>query len=79
MSCCHNSNKNLRDLQDSYQVGTHKEARPQRIKKDESDVQKLMECFTTGLMKDPFSVEEDGSKIPLINFAQELLCLKNQH
>jgi hypothetical protein len=56
-------------LTDMYGVqiteqGTHKEAAPKRVKRDEDDVRKLVSCFTSGLMSNPF---EDTDA--LVNFA----------
>ena len=52
-------------LQDSDRVGTHKEAAPKRVRRDENDVEKLVACFTSGMMIDPFSKGNDS----LVNFA----------
>ena len=41
-------------------ISTHKEAALKRVERDENDVQKIVTCFKSGLMKDPF-VEESGS------------------
>lgn len=35
----------------------HKEATKARVKRDEDDVNKLLSCFTSGLMINPFSLE----------------------
>ncbi|KAK3750308.1 hypothetical protein QZH41_001776 [Actinostola sp. cb2023] len=50
-------------------VGTHKEARSSRVKRDEEDVQKLMSSFTTKLMADPFMLPGDDETLPLTNIA----------
>jgi len=42
------------DLQTSDH-NTHKGAATKRVKRDEHDVQRLLTCFTSGLMADPFS------------------------
>ena len=34
---------------------THKEPAPKRVQRDEKDVQEIVGCFKSGLMKDPFS------------------------
>ena len=51
-------------LQDSDKV-PHKEAAPKRVQRDEDDVRKLVNCFTSGLMTNPFSEDTE----PLVNFA----------
>ena len=43
----------------------HKEATKARVKRDEDDVNKLLSCFTSGLMINPCSLESDA----LVNFA----------
>ncbi|KAK3734694.1 hypothetical protein QZH41_002113 [Actinostola sp. cb2023] len=57
-------------IRESDDQATHKEATPTRIKRDEGDVQKIMDCFTSGLMTDPFTQELDA----VINFATGLVC-----
>ena len=51
-------------FQDSDRVGIHKEATPKWVQRDESDVEKLVTCFTFGTMIDPFSKDNDS----LVNF-----------
>ena len=53
---------------------SHKEAVPQRVKRDEEDVRKLMSCFSSGLMINPFNLEDIHS---LINFATGVFLLQN--
>ena len=55
-------------LQDSDKV-SHKEAAPKRVKRDEDDVRKLVKCFTSGLMTNPFSEDTE----PLVNFATSIV------
>ena len=43
----------------------HKEATPPRVNRDEEDVRKLVGCFTSGLMTNPFSLETQ----PVVNMA----------
>jgi len=50
---------------DNQSVATHKEASANKITRDEQDIQKLMNCFTSGLMTNPFS--EDAVE-DLLNF-----------
>ena len=50
---------------DPDRIGTHKEAALKRVERDENDVQKIITCFKSGLMKDPFAEESD----PLSNIA----------
>ena len=45
---------------DPDRIGTHKEAIPKRVERDENDVQKIITCFKSGLMKDPFAEESDS-------------------
>ena len=49
--------KHMCRIGDSDRVGTHvhKEGAPKRVERDENDVQKILSCFKSGLMKDPFS------------------------
>ena len=42
----------------------HKEAAPKRVRRDEEDVKKLVSCFTSGTMVNPFGDTEDQ-----VNFA----------
>ena len=56
--------KEMYGLQDSDKV-PHKEAAPKRVQRYEDDVRKLVKCFTSGLMNNPFS--EDTK--PLVKFA----------
>ena len=65
--------KEMCGLQDSDRVGTHKESAPNRRKRDEGDVNKLLSTITSGLMTDPFSLDEvdndSNDPLPLINIA----------
>ena len=45
-------------LQDGEQA-SHKEAAARRVKRDEEDVKKVMGCFSSGLMTDPFTHDSD--------------------
>ena len=38
---------------------SHKEAAVRRVKRDEEDVKKIMGCFSSGLMTDPFTHDSD--------------------
>ena len=40
-------------------VGTHREAAPRWMLRDDDDVRKLLTVITSGLMTDPFSLDED--------------------
>ena len=42
----------------------HKEAAPKRVRRDKEDIKKLVSCFTSGTMVNPFGDTED-----LVNFA----------
>ena len=57
--------KKMYDLCPSSE-SAHKEAGTKRVTRDERDVQKLLDCFSGGLMEDPFSEETSED---LINFA----------
>jgi hypothetical protein len=46
-------------IRDSDRLGSHKEAKPKRMKRDEDDVEKLISCFSSDLMTDPFDADED--------------------
>ena len=70
---CEINNIIMRDvcaLQDSDRVGTHTEATPRRMLRDDDDVRKLLTVITSGLMTDPFSLNKDDDEIsPLVNIA----------
>lgn len=53
---------------------SHKEATPQRVKRDEEDVRKLMSCFSSSMMINPFNQEEIQS---LVNFATGVVLPQN--
>lgn len=50
--------KDMYTFQDSERVGTQKEAAPKRVKRDESDVEKLVACVTSWMMMEPFSQDD---------------------
>ena len=52
-------------MQERDIVHPHKEAGTKRVARDEADVQKLITCFTTELMGNPFTQDSDS----LLNFA----------
>ena len=52
-------------MQERDSLDVHKEAATKRVARDEADVQKLISCFTTGLMSNPFTQETES----LVNFA----------
>lgn len=56
------------DLQTSDHT-THKEVATKRVKRYEHDVQRLLTCFTSGLMADPFS----SDRTDLLNFATSVV------
>ena len=45
---------------DPDQIGTQKEAALKRVEHNENDVQKIITCFKSGLMKDPFAEESNS-------------------
>ena len=53
---------------------SHKEAAPQRVKRDEEDVRKLKSCFSSGPMTNPFNLEEIQS---FVNVARGLVLPEN--
>ena len=57
----------LKDMftQERGRVDVHKEAAAKRVARDEADVQKLISCFTSDLMSNPFTQETES----LVNFA----------
>ena len=57
----------LKDMftQERGRVDVHKEAAVKRVARDEADVQKLISCFTSDLMSNPFTQETES----LVNFA----------
>ena len=51
----------------------HREAAPRRMLSDDDDVRKLLIVITSGLMTDPFSLNEDDDEIsPLIKIAMDM-------
>ena len=50
--------KAMYGLQDGEQA-SHKEAAARRVKRDEEGVKKMMGCFSSGLMTDPFTHDSD--------------------
>ena len=52
--------KQMCGIDDPDRVGTHKQAAPKRVQRNENDVQKIVTCFSSGLMKDTFSEESDS-------------------
>ena len=56
-------------IQDDERAGTHKEAGKARLQRDESEVQRLMVTFKSGLATDPFDTDasKEGDCQPLIN------------
>ena len=52
----------------------HKEAAPQRMKRDEEDIRKQKRCFSSGLMTNPFNLEEIQS---LVNVATGIVLPEN--
>jgi len=60
--------KQMYDLQTSDHT-THKEATTKRVKRVKHDAQRLLTCFTSGLMADPFSSDTTD----LLNFATGVL------
>ena len=66
-------------LQDGEQA-SHKEAAPRRVKRDEEDFKKIMGCFSSGLMSDPFTHDSDAllniatGVVLTEDVAQKLVC-----
>ena len=78
---CHERAAITSSLKSMYAVVTenrvgvsHKESSKSRVLRDEGDVQKLLNCFTSNAMTDPFSSEAGGD---LFNFATGVLLPTN--
>ena len=56
--------KRLCNLEDSDKIGTHKEAGSQRVKRDENDVQWLINTITN-TMSNPFDLSEASKEDPV--------------
>ena len=60
-------------FENSTRIGTHKDTGPSRLARDEKDVQKLIESFSSGLLSNPFHIPDDihdeSKPIPLSNLA----------
>ena len=52
---------------DLDRIGTHKEAVLKRVERAENDVQKIITCFKSGLIKDPFAEASDSLSDSLSN------------
>ena len=50
--------KDIYGLQESNN-GPHKEATSKRVQRDDEDIKKMIACFSSGLMADPFSNDAD--------------------
>lgn len=75
--------KEMCGINDPDRIGNHKESGCKRVQRDENDVRKLVGCFTSGLIKDPFSEDNDalsnvatGVVLPA-EIAERLLGSKN--
>ena len=57
-------------------IGTHKEAKATRVRRDERDIQKLIETFKSGFLSDPFQIPEEISdlQISLFNSGDKSDC-----
>ena len=49
--------KQMCSFAESNRVSSHKEVEPKRVECDENEVQRIITCFKSGLMKDPFNEE----------------------
>ncbi|CAH3155591.1 unnamed protein product [Porites lobata] len=58
--------KEMYAIRDSDRMGTHKESQPKRVQRDEEDVKKLIACFSSNLMTNPFECDADNQ---LLNIA----------
>ena len=65
--------KKMCGIENYDRIGTHKEARAKRVMRDETDVQKLVATFDSGLLSDPFQIPDDipdeDVPLPLSNIA----------
>ena len=50
--------KKMFEINDSGRIGTHKEAAAKRVQRDENDVKKIVSCFISDRMKDPFCEDD---------------------
>ena len=53
-------------------MGTNKESQPKRVQRDEEDVNKIIDCFSSNLMSNPFDGDDDS---PLLNIATGVILL----
>ena len=58
--------ENMYAICDSDRMGTHKESQPKRVQGDEEDVKKVIACFSSNLMTNPFECDADNQ---LLNIA----------
>ena len=68
--------KEMCGVLDADLIGTHKEAAPKRVERDEHDVQCLLKSFASGLIQDPFTLDEEGDT-PLRNIASGIVMPKD--
>ena len=64
--------KEMCGLENYEQVGTHKEARVARMKRDQEDIDRLVASFNSGLLTNPFDIPNDrdiSEKLSLLNIA----------
>ena len=58
--------KEMYAIRESDRLGTHKESQPKRVQRDEEDVNKILACFSSNLMTNPFDCDADNQ---LLNIA----------
>ena len=49
----------LKDIYGVQDNGPHKEATSKRVQRDDEDIKKMIACFSSGRMADPFSNDAD--------------------
>ena len=59
--------KEMYAIRDSDRMGTHKESQPKRVQRDEEDVKKLIACFSSNLMTNPFECDADSQLLKSVS------------
>ena len=66
--------KNMCRIQEGDIINTHREAGSPRIRRDEADVQQILQMFESDLMTNPFKItDEVNEDIPLMNIASRFI------
>ena len=67
--------KEMYAIRDSDRMGTHKESQPKRVQRDEEDVKKLIACFSSNLMTNPFECDADNQLLNRKEVMRQVLLL----